>query len=369
MEDPELLSAYLDFYWPVSREQARHALALSARMNRLRAGSPFSFLRVIDAGSGPGPVAAAFAEAGAVELTLLDRSPRALELALREIPRRSVHPGQSIEAPGGTGAPVMHALSCDIADPPEDRIPLWGAADCVSFGHSLNELFAGESGRIEKRFALLERYGRALVPGGTILVIEPALLSTSRDLLELRNLLVSRGWTVLAPCPGREKESCPALDAGPSHTCHEEVSWEIPARVASLAASLGIDKESVKMTWFLFAPPGYAAAKQAPSVELDVWRVVSDPMLNKAGRCRRLLCGSAGRIPLSVRDGSPEARSSGFDELRRGDLVILAGTETRENGMGVCPGTRISAAGDGLPGYWTDRVPTQSPLTERSSEK
>ena len=345
MEDPELLSAYLDFYWPVSREQASRALALSARMMRLRGAKPAGFHRVIDVGSGPGPVAAAFADSGAAELTLLDRSPRALELALREIPRRPALSGSGAVRGvlAGVAEPVLHTLPCDISDPPEDRIPLWGSADCVSFGHSLNELFAGESGRIEKRCALLERYARALAPGGTLLVIEPALLVTSRDLLAVRNLLVSRGWTVLAPCPGRSRASCLALEAGPSHTCHEEISWEIPARVASLAASLGIDKDSVKMTWFMFAPPVNAPAGVDDSPESGVWRVVSDPMLNKAGRCRRLICGVGGRLPLSARDGSPEAASSGFDALRRGDLVSLSGTETRENGLGVCAATRITA--------------------------
>ena len=54
MDSPELLRAYLDFYWPISFEQTRRAIAVASFLlgTRLRAE------RVIDAGSGPGPVAA-----------------------------------------------------------------------------------------------------------------------------------------------------------------------------------------------------------------------------------------------------------------------------------------------------------------------
>lgn len=378
MDDPELLAAYFDFYWPVSRCQARRAIQVSAGMVSLRTGGgAFPFRRVIDAGSGPGPVAAAFLEAGAVEAFLLDRSPRALSLALSELPLRchpdgSARPTSTSSSRASDDSPTgfsLGSLACDIGAPDPARIPLWGRADCVSFGHSLNELWSGEPDRLERRCALLERYATALAPGGAILVIEPALLSTSRDLLAVRNTLVGRGWTVLAPCPGRSRLPCPALAAGESQTCHDEIFWKIPPRVAQLADSIGLDKESLKMTWFLLRPPGTEAQgtdaqgtdaqaagsgpgasragasvdpnSGAPEGDRDVFRVVSDPMLNKSGRVRRLVCGREGRFPLSAPQDSPDAERSGFTRLLRGDFVSIVDPERRDSGWGVSAHTVV----------------------------
>ena len=337
MDSPELLRAYLDFYWPISFEQTRRALAVSA----LLSGVPVRVSRVIDAGSGPGPVAAAFARAGASALTLLDQSPRALELARETIPAR-------IEPPEGRPSPGIETVVCDIANPDPARVPLWGTADIVSFGHSLNEVASGRDDRVAVRASLLERYATALAPGGSLLVIEPALLSTSRDLIALRNLLVSRGWRILAPCVGRARLDCPALAAGESQTCHDEVRWTMPASVERLAQSLALDKESLKMTWFFFAPPGADSTPVAgesfrdeSSDDAAILRVVSEAMLNKAGRSRRLLCGARGRFPLSVVAGGAGAKDSGFDALARGSFVRVRNPQARENGWGVGPETTI----------------------------
>jgi hypothetical protein len=333
MDDPEKLRAYLDYYWPVSRAQARYALDVFSRLSGRIGGnaSPesFPFRRLIDVGSGPGPIAAAFADSGAEELFLLDQSSRALSLASRELPKKC----ESFRA-------TLSSLVCDISNPEPSRIPLWGKADCVSFGHSLNEVYSGEIDRTERRAALLERYSLALVPGGVILLIEPALLTTSRDLLAVRNLLVERGWRVLAPCVGRASLSCPALEAGETQTCHDELSWKIPESVAALARSLKLDKESLKMSWFILQPP--LSRNGADNADGEgFYRVVSDAMLNKGGRVRRLLCGEDGRFPLSVLNGSQPCARSGFDKLARGDVIRVVDPEIRENGWGVTEMTKI----------------------------
>lgn len=324
MEDPAMLRAYLEYYWPVSRAQAERALFVAAKN-----GCP-PFRKVIDAGSGPGPVAAAFADAGARELSLVDQSRRALDLAIREIGVRCASP-VSVSASEG-----------NIASPDPGRIHLWGEADCVSFGHSLNEVFADDPDRVARRADLLTRWSAALAPGGIILVIEPALLSTSRDLLAVRDLLVGRGWAVIAPCPGRSRLSCPALSAGTQHTCHEDVLWKLPPSVAALAESIKVDKEFLKMTWFAFAPPrAEGAGVQPVSPEIPASRVVSEAMLNKGGRLRRLVCDASGRYPLSVAQSSPDAARCSFADLRRGEYVRIDRPERRENGIGVGSETRI----------------------------
>lgn len=327
MDDAEMLGAYLDYYWPVSRAQASRALSVSAASCE-RAGG---FRKVIDVGSGPGPVAAAFIDRGVKELTLVDQSRRALDLALRELPKRCAN-----------GSLHLEIATADISAPDPADIPLWGKADCVSFGHSLNELWAGLPDRIRRRADLLDLYAGSLADGGFVLVIEPALLATSRDLLAVRNLLVERGWRVIAPCCGRAALSCPALEAGKNQTCHDEIEWTPPPAVASLARAHGLDKESLKMTWFMLAPPR-TARSLAPEnfAGQGSFRVVSDSMLNKGGRVRRLICGAAGRFPLSVAQGHADESRSGFERLKRGDEIFVVEPESRENGWGVGGETKI----------------------------
>ena len=334
MDNPSMLRAYLDFYWPISFEQTRRALAVSAFLEGIKE-SAFSFLRVIDVGSGPGPVAAAFVDAGAEDVVLIDQSARALDLASDTIPARC---GRG----GGSGNARITTVVADISRPEPASITLWGRADCVSFGHSLNEVAADSDDRVAIRTELLERYAEALAPGGVILVIEPALLSTSRDLIGVRNLLVDRGWRVVAPCPGRSFLPCPVLAAGETQTCHDEVSWKMPASVAALAQSMKLDKESLKMTWFMLRPPSQGESHVRDE---SLFRVVSDPMLNKGGRVRRLVCGASGRFPLSAPEGGADAARSGFDALARGDFIAVDDPEKRENGWGVGARTVIRRMG------------------------
>ncbi|HOT61635.1 MAG TPA: small ribosomal subunit Rsm22 family protein [Treponemataceae bacterium] len=321
-----MLRAYLAYYWPISRAQAQHALAVTAALEEMRGRASLPPRRVVDAGSGPGPVAAAFADAGAVSFVLVDQSVRALELARERLSFGRAHP---IE---------IDAVKADLERVCLDDLPRGDGADWLSFGHSLNELYVDREDRIERRAELVVRLAGSLAPGGRVLIIEPALLGTSRDTLALRDLLVSRGWRVVAPCVGRGILPCPALAAGPAHTCHETVPWRAPPETAALAAGLGLDRDWVKMTWFVLEPP-VGVDGVAHDLDAVALRVVSDPMLNKAGRVRRLLCGAAGRVPYSV---APDASGThgAFEGLARGDIVAVEGAQRREGGWGIVEGTR-----------------------------
>jgi len=284
-------------------------------------------------GSGPGPAVAALLDAGAESVTLTDASQGALDLARRVL---------SME---GTVEGKLRFLHADLEG--EDPFPLTaehGPFDCVVFGHSINELWPNAADRGERRLALVRRTAERLTPDGSLLVVEPALLSTSRDALELRNGLVAAGWSIAAPCPGRSRLPCPALSAGPGHTCHDELRWETPETVRQLAERTGLDKESLKATWFLARPPEAEERSDTEPSSFypeDALRVVSDPLLNKAGRIRFLLCGRTGRFPFSAPSEDSWAKESGFLYLRRGDTIRVENPEVRESGWGLAPDTRM----------------------------
>jgi len=344
MDDPELLGAYLLYYWPVSYVEVSLALAELGASPR----------RVLDLGSGPGPAAAAALDAGATRLVLADGSEPALGLARRLLGAQGASVetvALDLESAAGPGAGLPGVL----ADAHADAAPF----DLVVLGHCLNELWRGRPDRRESRLALLERAADLLAPGGAVLVVEPALLATSREALEQRDALAAAGYPILAPCPGRPEGSypCPILPAGPDRTCHAEAAWDPPEPVAALAQAAGLDRRSVKSTWFAFGRAAEPRPASGPAPEPSPFgrpgqkpalrgRVVSDPMLNKAGRVRYFLCAEGSLVSLSARKDSPEARASGFLSLRRGDLVRVAGAEARPGGgLGIVAGTELELLG------------------------
>jgi SAM-dependent methyltransferase len=300
LDDPRLLGAYLLFYWPVSYLQARGVLSELAGPPR----------EVLDLGSGPGPVALAALDAGAARALAADRSPRALGAA------------RALAAAAGL------ALDTRPWDPSRGGLaPLAGGRrfDAVCLGHVLNEVLSGE-GEAERRAALLEEAAGLLAPGGSVLVIEPALRETSRALLRVRDLLVERGLAIRAPCLFRGP--CPAL-LRQGDWCHAERALEPPPLVAEIARAAGLRRESLKMSYLVVAAPGESWA--APPAG-RVFRIVSEPMPSK-GRLRYMGCGPEGRMGLALQDKHVGASNRHFGALLRGDVVDVTEVEPRGDGL------------------------------------
>lgn len=319
MDDPELLGAYLLYYWPVSYMQASLALAELPP-------APRAPTAVLDLGSGPGPLAAAVLDAvggtgqPVEELVLADASGKALGLA-----------GEILER--GDSRPAR--LRLRELDLESDATLPEGPFDLIVMGHCLNELWLGAGDARSRRLGLLERAAGRLAPDGRMLVLEPALLSTCRELLQLRDLLAATGRRVIAPCPG--SYPCPILAAGPERSCHAEAAWAPPEPVASLAEAAGLDRSSVKHGYFAIAADQGPEARDAAGR-----RVVSDPMLNKAGRLRYILCGEGRLETLSAPANDGVARAYGFMSLARGDFIRCGGLEERPGGgLGLGPGSTL----------------------------
>jgi ribosomal protein RSM22 (predicted rRNA methylase) len=310
LDDERLLGAYLLFYWPISYLQARGVLSELPR----RPGA------VLDLGSGPGPLAFAALDAGAEAVTACDRAKQALAAA-RELARRSGQQLATREWNPTQGRPLSELCA--------GRAP-----DLISLGHVINELWKGE-GAEEKRAALLEEAARTLAPGGSLVVIEPALRDTSRALLRVRDLLVGRGFAVRAPCLFRGP--CPAL-LKESDWCHAERAISPPPLVAQIGKAAGLRKEAVKMSYLVLAPPGEAWEPPPPGL---VFRIVSEPLAGK-GRLRYMGCGPDGRKGLALQEKHVGDANRGFETLRRGDVVALEGTEPRGDGVALCAGSRVT---------------------------
>jgi len=320
LDDERLLGAYLLFYWPVSYLQARGTLSeLTAR--------PRS---VLDLGSGPGPMALAALDAGAAEVMALDRSVRALAAA-RALAAEAGEPLATRQ-----WSPTRHG--------PLGTATGGRAFDAVMLGHVLNELFQGE-GADERRATLLEEAAALLRPGGSLLIVEPALRETSRSLLRVRDLMVARGYPVRAPCLFRGP--CPAL-AREGDWCHAERAVEPPPLVAEIARRAGLHREAVKMTALVLAPRGEGWREPPPG---RLFRIVSEPLPSK-GRLRYMGCGPEGRMGLALQERHVGPGNRAFAGLLRGDLAEISGAEPSGEGLKLGPESAVrvvAAAGRPLP--------------------
>jgi len=298
----DLLGAYLLYYWPVSFAQTLFAL---------KQGSVARGGRALDLGSGPAPGAFALLEAGWNHVTAVDRSAEALAVATK------------LASLGG------HRLETSVWDA-DQGLPAGEPWDLIVAGHFFNEMASGSADRIERRAAFLQALAGRLTATGRILILEPASHIPNAEALALRDALVAAGWGVSGPC--FFQGACPARAAGAA--CHDVLRWKVPHLVAQTARRAGIDKRELPFTWLVVDPKG------PPKVDPALLRVVSEPMLNKAGRRRVVACGAAGRFSLSA----PGAyRSPEWIRVNRGQALRVTDPELREGGWGLGPQTRLSS--------------------------
>lgn len=292
MDDAASRAAYLAYFFPASRAQVARALAEV----KLPKGRP---LRVLDLGSGPGPASVAVAEWAAkhsrsVELVAADTSGEAAD-TLRRLWSPSW--GELETRAWSAGQPL-----------PE------GTFDVIVLAHVLNELFPGDPHRLEKRSALMKELAARLSPDGLLVLVEPALRRTGRELLVLRDRLVSHGLSVQAPC--FFQGSCPAI-IRPRDWCHSDRPWKPPALLEKIGDEAGLARESLKFAYVILSR---GPADQVRSKDTSLFRIVSERLPEK-GKLRYFGCGAAGRHPLVRLDREASETNAAFDRLDRGDVI------------------------------------------------
>lgn len=295
LNDPLSRGAYLLYFWQMSYLQARAALRFL----------PYPPKTALDLGCGPGPVACALADIGA-QVCAADYSKEAIKLAhaLTEKTQKNIrfHPWDAKKHP--------------IPD---------GRFECITMSHLINELWDSNT-RFELRADLIDKAGEHLTKNGTILVIEPALVRTSRETLQVRDELTRRGWHIHYPCPG--DYPCPAL-AAENGMCHTAFPYERSTLLDSIIRYAGFKKEYLTMSMLILT------RNPLPKRNTTTYRIVSDIMHTKNNRLRYLICGDGIRQSLSIAQNAPQELLASFKKLRRGDLITIQDAEVRETGKGI----------------------------------
>ncbi len=184
------------------------------------------------------------------------------------------------------------------------------ACDLILCQTALNELLHGPAHE-----ATTVQMVALWAQAAPLLLIEPALKSTTRALMQLRDSLLEFATAhVVAPCLHQKR--CPMLERQ-GDWCHEARVIEPTPRVAALDRIVGRRDERALYAFLAMAP---GSAPTSPRVEL---RLVTDT-LGSRGKTERLLCGSDGALRLvrlldrEVRDGN-----RAFLDRERGAVVSI----------------------------------------------
>ncbi len=277
---------------PVLRREydAEIAPRTEVQLERILAGIPtgFSPQRALDLGAGT----------GAVGRVLRKRYGKTLELVAVD----------RVAGPGIIVADVMKAC------PPNG---VAGPFDLIVAAHLLCELKALDT--VARARLVLAWCSSLLSPGGRMVILEPALKETTRELLMVRDRLVSESWFVEAPC--FLQGPCPALQRE-RDWCHDSAPW--PGGRAPRAD---------------FSYLVLRQADPAP-VEQAILRVTSD-LIKEKGRLKIFACGALGRnaFVLQKRDRTDANRA--FEDLTRGDVIRIEGTTESGDGLRLGPASVV----------------------------
>ena len=344
MQDNAMLGAYLLYYWPVTFMQVQYgAMSIQNKIDALikKEGKT---IKILDLGSGPGPAGAALCDV--IQRKLGDKSKKPVELTLVDYSSKALGMAKKMFARDFSNVSVNTIVS----NFEKGSLALEeGDFDIIITSHCINELWNGNTDCLEKRVNFIKKACEYLCKDGIIFINEPALLLTSRNLLALRNSLIKDGFKVIAPCSCNME--CSVLQNGPNQTCHALVEWTPVQMVADIAKSAKLDRTSVKMTYFVFEKQdterkiesdNCTEKKEKESELIISGTVVSDGMLNKAGRVRFVICSNGNRITVSAKQDDDMASIKGFFSLKRYDRVTITEPEIRGDKNNVSYGIKDS---------------------------
>jgi SAM-dependent methyltransferase len=193
--------------------------------------------------------------------------------------------------------------------------------DLIVASNFLNEWVSSSS---QEKVKFLEKiYQRHLSSEGFLILMEPGFQKSTRELMELRDLILLRkGLHVYAPC--LHQRGCPMLAATDRDWCHFYIQWDQPPFMKDLDRLLKNKNEFLKLSYLIFTSKDLSEMdrrglkKEAPYVH----RVVSNLMGSK-GKSEVVICGPAGRWRLTRPDKNQGESNRDFLELKRGDFVYV----------------------------------------------
>ena len=237
-------AAYLSYFFPLN--YARNAAVV-------REGQRFKFFegfdKIYDFGSGLGSASLAVQDAmpALKEMVIVDTSEDALEL------QRHLRAQVGFETSYGRRFPPITR--------PETSL-----------------------GILSYAYTELGEFPLELLKCEGLMILEPSTRDDGRRLLELRQRLLSEGYSAWAPCP--HQGDCPLLVDSERDWCHDRIGWQGPAWWSKLEAGLPMKNRTLTMSYVLLRRTPAPQTKLEPGTRA---RLVGDTLVEK-GKTRQLLC-------------------------------------------------------------------------------
>lgn len=154
---------------------------------------------------------------------------------------------------------------------------------------------------------------------GKLVIIEPALRNTARNLQTIRDQLVKEERLAHVHAPCLHQDVCPLNHFNQRDWCHFYLSWKCPNFIRKVDRLIGNKKDWLALSYLVLglAERDWQATFKRPE---QTWRVISNLMPSK-GKKEVVLCGPPGRYHLSRLDKDRSTANKEFAEIHRGDLA------------------------------------------------
>ncbi len=300
LKQPELLGAYLLYYWQLHYQEGLSFLAELPRAPR----------RVLDVCSGAAPFAYAALRHGAQEVIAWDRNREALNLGA-QLCGRSGYP-LTLRYGDAKGADLSKEKPFDL----------------IIVGHALFDLFpyASWNKSLDRPALFISSLLQKLSPEGHLLLVDSSDNESNTLLLKLRDRLVSEGAHLHAPCIWQG--NCPALEKSGA-PCYAQREMEKPFLLKELQRAAEINLSSLKATYLIFRPTAPSYPEHKP-----LYRVISPALPGPQGKTF-YLCGTESKKQLSSHLTPTPEKARAFDFLRRGDLITYSDLTEEGNRLTV----------------------------------
>lgn len=309
----DALAARLRFYLLRDLPKVQGPLAELAAASRLPEEKVW---RVLDVGAGLGTTSLGVAElakragAEAVEVVALERDAAALDVFVtlaREAER------------AGLIAPMrIDARTVDL----ERGLSALPEADLVVVGLTLNELFVEREleARLDAREAVLRALMERLAEGGSLVVLEPATRTITRELMALRDrfALGSGPPHVFAPC--LRDGPCPMLPRE-RDWCHDQLDFALPEALGALAEEAGLRRGRLTYAYLTLRNDAGRLWDVAAG-DPRALRVVGGPVESK-GKVEWEGCGAHGLVRLRRLERERAESNEALEGAGRGTVLRL----------------------------------------------
>lgn len=160
-----------------------------------------------------------------------------------------------------------------------------------------------------------------------LIIIDPALKQTSRQLMALRDEFLNESSArVAAPCT--HQAPCPMLADNERDWCHFYIEWKRPKLVEAIDRATGLDHRYLKMSYLILGEVDRNLYPSQPPLTKgrSLFRVVSSPLHSK-GKLELVVCGNGELKRVRRLDKNASETNSQFGSAVRGDLVRFSEKE------------------------------------------